>query len=221
MRKIKLTIFIIIILGIMLLPKQSFAVLQSNGKKMIIKYAKDWYTSIRNMESLGNGMGLQEEINDDLTTKGNSNNIDVHFQKNTEYGAIAILSASSYGNPGIIGPGGTTTGNITGIVLPTGDDIDKGAAYNKQLVAVRPNVAEDPILAFNGKYYDDYSNQQSKPGDAVDETKSWHGAYYADFKANGARDFHRAESSKIFTSKTWGNRATLLARATVVCGEGF
>lgn len=39
------------------------------------------------------------------------------MEKNTEYGAMAILSTSSYGNPNIIANGDTTTGNKTGIVI--------------------------------------------------------------------------------------------------------
>lgn len=38
-------------------------------------------------------MGLDETFNADLTSK-ESNNIDVHMMRSTEYGAIAILSAS-------------------------------------------------------------------------------------------------------------------------------
>ena len=47
-----------------------------------------------------------------------ANNLDIHMQKTTEYGAMAILSVSSYGNPNKITSGETTTGNSTGVVMP-------------------------------------------------------------------------------------------------------
>ena len=39
------------------------------------------------------------------------------MEKNTEYGAMAILSASSYGNQSKIESGGTTTGNKSGVYI--------------------------------------------------------------------------------------------------------
>ena len=39
------------------------------------------------------------------------------MQKNTEYGGLVILSASSYGNPEKIENGQTTTGNASGVVM--------------------------------------------------------------------------------------------------------
>ena len=95
----------------------SKAVLQSNGNTGAAYNLSDWMMNIRKMEELGGAMGLNEKINSDLTTDGDSNNIDVHMQKNTEYGALAILSASSYGNPSKINDGETTTGNVTGVVM--------------------------------------------------------------------------------------------------------
>ena len=54
--------------------------------------------AFRTMEQAGGSMGLAETLNADLTSK-ESNNMDVHMMRSTEYGAIAILSASGYGNP--------------------------------------------------------------------------------------------------------------------------
>ena len=73
--------------------------------------------NVRKMEELGGTMGLSETLNDNLTSSSTSNNIDVHMEKNTEYGALAILSASSYGNPNKVEDGNTTTGNVTGVVM--------------------------------------------------------------------------------------------------------
>ncbi len=95
----------------------SKAVLQSNGNVGTQYALINGMTEIRKMEQLGGAMGLSESINSDLTTNGDPNNIDVHMQKNTEYGALAILSASSYGNPSKVNDGETTTGNATGVVM--------------------------------------------------------------------------------------------------------
>lgn len=105
--------------GVMVLfgTNNSKAVLQSNGDTGVTYNLSDWMMNVRKMEELGGAMGLNEKINSDLTTDGDSNNIDVHMQKNTEYGALAILSASSYGNPSKINDGETTTGNVTGVVM--------------------------------------------------------------------------------------------------------
>ena len=47
----------------------------------------------------------------------NNPNLDIHMEKNTEYGAMAILSASAYGNQNVIGDGETTTGNKSGVYM--------------------------------------------------------------------------------------------------------
>lgn len=93
------------------------AVLQSNGNAGARYNLSDWMVNVRKMEQLGGAMGLSETFNSNLTSSSASNNIDVHMQKNTEYGAMVILSASSYGNPNAVGAGQTTTGNVTGAVM--------------------------------------------------------------------------------------------------------
>ena len=57
-----------------------------------------WLTNIRKMETDNQVMGLTETL-DGTNATSDSNNIDVHMMKGTEYYAISILSASVYGNP--------------------------------------------------------------------------------------------------------------------------
>ena len=102
---------------IMIGAGDSKAVLQSNGNDGATYNLSDWMLNVRKMEELGGAMGLSETLNSNLTSSSDSNNIDVHMEKNTEYGALAILSASSYGNPNKINDGETTTGNATGVVM--------------------------------------------------------------------------------------------------------
>jgi len=93
------------------------AVVQANGNDGTAYNLSDWMINVRKMEELGGTMGLSETLNDNLTSSSTSNSIDVHMEKNVEYGALAILSASSYGNPNKVEDGNTTTGNVTGVVM--------------------------------------------------------------------------------------------------------
>ena len=124
-------ILLIMVVSIIILPKNiSNAVLQANGNEGATYSLTEYMKNVRKMEELGGSMGLSESINDDLTTNGDSNNIDVHMQKNTEYGALAILSASSYGNPNKIEDGDTTTGNVTGAVMKLNSEWVAAGAVN-------------------------------------------------------------------------------------------
>ena len=114
-------IIAISLIAVMLNTGKSSAVLQANQNTQYTKTdtLESWQKNIRNMEATGGAMGLSETINSDLTSSSGSNNIDVHAMKTTEYGAIAILSASSYGNPSNDQAITTTTGNNTGVMLKT------------------------------------------------------------------------------------------------------
>lgn len=128
-KKRLIVLTVIILLTIIFINSECYATLQANGTAGTQQILNDWIIDIRKMESLGGGMGLTEIINANLTPNTPSNNIDIHMEKNTEYGAMAILSASNYGNPNKITNGGTTTGNKTGIVIN----------LNRELVAARHN----------------------------------------------------------------------------------
>lgn len=118
MKKQKIIITLLMIAtALLILMPSSNAALQSNGSTGTTQSLDNWLVNIRKMEALNGGMGLTETIKSDLTPSTASNNLDVHMEKNTEYGAMAILSASSYGNPNKIASGETTTGNKTGIVI--------------------------------------------------------------------------------------------------------
>ena len=185
--------------GVMVLlgTGSSKAVLQANGNDGATYNLSDWMMNVRKMEELGGAMGLGETINDNLTSSGASNNIDVHMQKNTEYGALAILSASSYGNPGKVNDGETTTGNATGVVMK----------FNKEWVA----AAAGGLSATNFKksvarYKNIYTINDvgGKFGDAID-IGSWHGGINnswlssARVSAEENSALIRAYSSSIFT----------------------
>ena len=127
--------------------------------------------NVRQMEQLGGAMGLTETLNDNLTSSSDSNNIDVHMQKNTEYGALAILSASSYGNPNKVEDGETTTGNATGVVMNlNGEWVAGGATLSSAKNYY--NAVQRYKNIYEGTYV-------AKSGDAIQETYEWHNASIA------------------------------------------
>ena len=147
----------------------SKAVIQSNGDTNAVYNVGTWLTKIRQMEIAGGAMGLSETLNSNLTASSDSNNIDVHMQKNTEYGALAILSASCFGNPNKIESGQTTTGNVTGVVMN----------INKEWVAAfSNNTTISPANVVAVKYKNSYTapTYTEKIGDGVQGVVGWHGS---------------------------------------------
>ncbi len=163
----KKIILLVVVLGFIIIPISTVkGALQANPdtySKKEVNTPDGWMTNIRNMEKTGEAMGLSETLNNDLTPSSESNNIDVHLARSTEYGAVAILSASGYGNPQTLQESEikTTTGNKTGVYF-TGTD--------GELVA---GGLEGYIFSgVNSKYYDTYTNAQSsaRVGDALGNT---------------------------------------------------
>lgn len=218
---------------IIIQPNYTKAALQSNGNAPTGKSVGDWITQIRKMQEPGGGLGLTDTIDETNLTSQNKN-FDIHMQKNTEYGAIAILSASSYGNPNKIESGGTTTGNNTGIVMN----------LNKEWVAAGlTNTHITPMLNAGGRYKNEYApSYVAKIGDAITETNGWHGSGASSFIASGwidpaeAGGLIRSYSGSIFSYYgTTGqylsggtryyfdatNWKTWSSRAIVVVGSGI
>ena len=148
-------------------PNSSNAVLQSNGGTPATKDVNGWITQIRQMQASGGALGLTDTIGADLTST--NTNLDIHMQKNTEYGAMVLLSASSYGNPEKIENGGTTTGNATGVYMN----------INKEWVAAgMANTAAASMKNAAGRYKNQYTapTYTEKVGDAVSTVGGWHGS---------------------------------------------
>ena len=174
-----LSIILIIISSLLMLIPTSQAALQANGGTEKKDKLNNLIVNIRKMEGIGGTLGLTETINSDLTSSSGLNNLDIHMEKNTEYGAMAILSASSYGNPNIIADGETTTGNKTGVIMK----------INQELVAaVQYNTLVDNCRNANAIYrntYEEYDYRIAKyvkmNGDALTETAGWHGSGVSQF----------------------------------------
>lgn len=224
MKQKKFFITIAILVAMIAVPHQAQAVLQANpntnGASTDIPI--NWMTKIRSMEKSNQAMGLDETI-DGTTMKATSgsNSIDVHMIKTTEYGAVAILSASGYGNANTIQSSSikTTTGNKSGV-------------YFNQDWEWTAGGWEDYIFpGVDSKYYNAYttSNTSSKIGDALGSSTTtnpgcmgWHGAQYKDMPASNSDPYMMRGSGSIFsytnyTFKSWSQPV----RAVVVCGTGF
>lgn len=231
LKKLSVT-FLCFVSLILLKNNSSQAVLQSNGNDGVTYNLNDWMMNIRKMEETGGPMGLSESINSDLTTNGDSNNIDAHMQKNTEYGALAILSASSYGNPNKINDGETTTGNVTGAVMKLNKEWV--AAFSESLGKESSfGFAENCNNAIN-RYWNLYdATYIAKKGDAITETLGWHGSTMSSWLTHPQYyGLLRSCSGSIFSydasnHNTWAERADALwsknwySRAVIVQGQGI
>ncbi len=225
-----LIIVIMILLTMIILIGESNASLQANPNTHYQKrdYVASWVKGIRYMEKSGEAMGLNETFNEDLTSESESNNIDVHLMRSTEYGAIAILSASGYGNPQTLQQSAikTTTGNNTGIYF---------SGTNWEWVAGVTEGSNWPGIIADKRYYDSYRPYDitsAKIGDAVGNSATpnpgcagWHNSSYSDW-GYGSLPYWQRDGGGLFSfgfnyNTTSGPGAIAWARGVAVCGEGL
>ena len=212
----KYLMIVFLTLSITLLPMGVVkAALQANLSTHVKKtdWPVNWMSNIRKMEEMNGSMGLSENLNSDLTSK-ESNNIDVHMMRNTEYGAIAILSASGYGNSKTLQDSSikTTTGNKTGVYF-TGNNWEHTAGGLQGYIFEGVNV----------KYYDTYSS--AKVGDAL-ECRGWHSAQYFAWVSDGDPYFMRDSGGLFSVSGHSGHGGyagsdPIPSRGVAVCGAGL
>lgn len=147
-----------------------------NGTR-VREYQTNMAVRVRYMEASNQVMGLNELCNGTtLEATTESNNIDVHMLKNTEYGAVAILSASKqYGKQGTGADSYINKNTSTGIATTTGNQygVYEMGQSHEWVAGGRTNTT--PYL---NKYYDIYTTNASsaKVGDATIETKTWKGS---------------------------------------------
>ena len=220
-----IAIFLFFIIFLILNQGKVHAVLQANGNDGTTYNLSNWMINVRKMEELGGAMGLSETVNDNLTSSSTSNNIDVHMEKNTEYGALAILSASSYGNPNKVEDGNTTTGNVTGVVMKINSEW-VAAGYEK----LTSDIFKNSVLRYKNIYGSPIVN---KRGDATDETKGWHDSVAFAWMINESFGLIRSyvgrsifsyfggrDAGDVYWSTTIHTREHY-SRAVVVSGDGF
>lgn len=229
MKKKIFEIFMIIgVLTILLIMNgtQVQAALQSNPNTHYIKKAKpeNWFPLFRNMEATGGALGLNETKNSTTMLATESNNLDSHMMKNTEYGAIAILSASGYGNPTTLQKSTikTTTGNETGIYY---------SGTNAEFVAGGTSGYIFPGI--DSRYYDTYGNgapSTARRGDGLGTGSTtnpgcngWHSATQNYWVNNSHPLFERGEGGLFSFNKSYfsSSNSDETTRGVVVCAEGL
>ena len=220
--KIKLISLVVLLAVMVLLPVGNVkASLQANPNTHYKKVdtIENWMVNIRNMEKSGEAMGLSETFNPDYTSTS-SNGIDVHMMKSTEYGAIAILSASGYGNPQKLqnSTEKTTTGNKTGVYF-------SGANWEWVAGGLQGSI----FGGVNSKYYDSYTGSQAsaKVGDALGTSGTtnpgcagWHSASYA-YWVDGSNPYFVRDYGGLFSFYYDNAYYSYLARGVAVCGAGL
>lgn len=227
--RVKNKILMVIVAGVaistLMLPNKASAALQSNGGTSATKDLSTWMLQIRQMQELGGTLGRTDTINT-TNLASNATDLDIHMEKNTEYGAMAILSASAYGNPNKINSGETTTGNSTGIVIN----------LNKEWVVAGELTDVSIFTNAKPRYKNNYlaSGYIAKIGDAMKETEGWHGAskdnkwlYYYQKSSNAG--ILRAYKDSLFSyyciADTFGEDANSnkpwSSRACIVVGTGL
>lgn len=225
--KIKKKLLIILILlftmFFVIKPAKVNAALQANGSSLKTDTIANWLVNIRKMEAAGGTLGLTDTINTtDLTSSASSsNNLDIHMEKNTEYGAMAILSASAYGNQNKINDGETTTGNKSGVYM----------RISNEWVAAGSLTSLAAFTNANSKYKNEYTTTYvAKAGDAITETSGWHSSgkcYWINY--NTVNGLLRGYSGSIFSYSGLGDSPSYSSyytksnytRAVIVVGNGF
>lgn len=99
-RKFKITLFLLTVLMLSISTNVQAGYQSIPNASNAKEEAYQWIYNVRQLEAPGNGMGLGEIMTNYNLVSDTSNNIDVHMIKNTEWGAMAILSASNYGKQG-------------------------------------------------------------------------------------------------------------------------
>lgn len=216
----KYLMILFLALSITILPMGGVkAALQANPNTHVKKTdtPTNWMSNIRKMEETNGAMGLSEGLNSDLTSK-ESNNIDVHMMRTTEYGAIAILSASGYGNTKTLQNSSikTTTGNKTGVYF-TGNNWEYNAGGLQGYI----------FGGVNTKYYDEYTKSASsaKVGDAFECVK-WHSATNSNWLNDENYPYFVRNNSGLFSFNNnfgtyGGSHWKHIARGVAVCGTGL
>lgn len=175
--KLKVSLILITILSIATFSGNvNAAVLQSTPATHSNPSKDTWENWMKNIRNMENGaMGLSEEI-DQTTLEGNNNGVDVHMTLNTEYGGMAILSLSNYGNVEAnnskTAKPESSTGNATGVYIQYNATPSNGYAGGEMTSGI---LKESVNTTYGKDYYNAYGDNTSNDyiGDAEDEFNSY------------------------------------------------
>ena len=228
----KVFLGIIIILTMILINVKVYAIggQASGTSNSTYKTVSYFFELIRTMETSTGTLGVNSNINTTTYVDSSGNGIDCHLEKNTEYGTIALLAASEYGNTTSDGGGASTGVGATGVF-----QMNNG---KYELIANTWNAEENGTPAtnsYNGalisadsryvnKYYgtkDDFTSRGYViKGDGLIQTEGWGGNTI--FVNLGNPTFLRGGGGFFGYSSGGGSgSANNCARAVVVCGAGL
>lgn len=192
---------------------------------LVNRTASDFFALIRTMEASGGPLGLNATIDDAGNETSDSNNIDAHMIKNTEYGTVAMLAASVYGAKNSTGVGrtvATTTNNATGVYqMGTSKNGDK-YEYVAGILGTSTSANIKNIKNAPSKYWNNYTTERSsyKPGDGMKPEISWAPDDY--WVSSSYPVFQRGGNyGGVFDYGSIGASSSYSSRAVVVCGAGL
>jgi len=173
-------------------------------------------------------------------TNKSSLNIDTHMGKNTEWGAVAYLGHSVYGVNGAkvaenttfiagkdytINLNQSTTGNVYGVYDMAGGRMEYVAAYIGSWAPARfGNIST--IVTAHLKYKQIYGSVYSYYGDAMNETRGWHGSEIYDPNSyHGFWGYNHGTPRPLYVrgaetgTGTGGNRTDTMFTTSVQCSN--
>lgn len=206
--------------------------------------ASDFFKLIREMESVGGSFGLNATFVENATTgeyeeTSESNNIDTHMCKNTEWGTVAMLSASDYGagNGNVTknynyttqtyGVTASTTRNMSGVFgMYSGSGSHEYVAAG--IVSKMSSSYNKYLINAHSRYVDNYADSSDDsdftryiPGDATYETKTFTGGG-GSFVYSSGSVFGRGNNGVLSSSGYIGGVYTLYgSRLVVWVGAGL
>lgn len=230
LQKFKAIISILIMILLFSIPNQVQANAQSRSDKdrLTGKTASEFFELIRKMETSSGPMGLGATVKEVTVNAGTANerktisetsdpnNIDVHMIKNTEWGAVAMLMDSAYGSKQSgSSTTATTTGNKSGVY-----EFFSGWEYVAGMWNTKNDYNGYIYYADDTKYWNKYTEEVNKVGDATKETPSWKSASFAYFVTSSYPVFRRGSSGAFDFNGGHGSASSGLgSRAAVVCGS--
>lgn len=227
----KIILSISIILAIILINGNVHAVggQASGTSSLYSKTVSYFFELIRAMETPTGTLGVNSNINTTTYVDSSGNGIDCHLEKNTEYGTIALLAASEYGNKTSTDSASTALG-ATGVfqmnngkyeyVANTWSSAENGTPttnrYNRALTSADARYVN--------KYYgtkDDFTSRGYViKGDGLIQTDGW--GDYTYFVHSYSPVFSRGNPGLFgYLNDDGDSDSSNGARAVVVCGAGL
>ena len=223
---VSILILIVILLGFSTI---SNAALESKaGQSSWKEYANSVFVNVREMEKSGGTLGQNAVIDETTYLDSSKNGIDVHMALATEWGGVAILAVSDYGNfntNSTVSDAGTnvaaTTGNITGVFQMA----DDRAEYVAGLLKNSSNNDTSVIYSADSRYRNEYTTTASEyhKGDAIYQTEGWYNSNDHAYVTSGEPLFCRYKYQLFGFRRTsgWWYDGVGGCRAVVTCGENL